>query len=125
MYSRDRMFRFGMVDDDLCPRCNQKETISHMIFECNYSEKIWSETSKLMSINYQTINEVLGINLRHDKVTLTIHAELLCRLMSIDRLIIEPKSVLKMVIANLNALERGVTKYQIGKFLKFMETGLT
>ena len=125
VYSRDRMFRFGMVEDDLCPRCNLKETVSHMLFECNYSKRIWAETSKLTGIKYRTINEILGIDLKHDKVTLTIHAELLRRLMSIERPQMEPKSVLKMVVASLNALERGVTKYQIGLFLKYMETGYT
>ena len=92
-----------------------------MLFECDYVKKLWIEASHITGILPLSINYVLGLNERHDKVTLTIHSEILRRLLAIDRPTIDPKKFLKSVIVNLNILEKGVTKYQIGKYLEIMD----
>ena len=121
VYSKERLNRFGMSDDNLCSRCAEVESTSHMLFECDYVNKLWIEASHITGILPLSINYVLGLNERHDKVTLTIHSEILRRLLAIDRPTIDPKKFLKSVIVNLNILEKGVTKYQIGKYLEIMD----
>ena len=118
VYSKERLQRFGMSDDNLCCRCSKMETTNHMLFECSFTKKLWTEASYITGIIPLSINDVLGINERHDKVTLTIHSEILRRLLAIDRPMGDPKKLLKSVIVSLNILEKGVTKYQIGKFIE-------
>jgi hypothetical protein len=40
-YSKDRMFRFKMIDNEICDRCGQTETFRHLLWECKESKKIW------------------------------------------------------------------------------------
>ena len=118
VYSKERMLNFGMVDDNRCVRCNQVESTSHLLYECTYVKQLWLEVSKLTGIYPTSISKVLGVDPTHDKVTLTIHAETIRRLLSIERPIIDPKKLLKSIISNLYILERGITKYQINKYLE-------
>ena len=120
VYSKERMFRFGMVNDKYCQRCDKEETTTHMLLECEYVRAVWNDLSKLTGINPMSLNEILGVNDQHDKITLTIHAETLRRLLSIDRPSIQPKILIKSIISNLYILERGVTKYQIKKYLEML-----
>ena len=71
------------------------------------------------------MDQVLGIDPKHDKVTLTIHAETLRRILAIERPMIEINCLLKSIIKGLNILEKGVTKYQTGKMLEFLDKNLT
>ena len=121
VYSRERMFRFGMVEDGKCQRCNEIETTHHMLYDCHYVKLVWSEIYRLTNIKPDSINEVLGLHPCHDVVTLTIHAEILRRLLAIDRPIINPKILVRSVISNLYILEKGVTKYQISRYLEFLD----
>ena len=125
VYSKERMFRFGMTEDNLCQRCSQIETTNHMLFECVYTKTLWSELAKLTGIIPHSINEILGIDPKHDKISLTIHSETLRRLLSIDRPTIDPKTLIKSVFTHLNTLERGVTKYQVSKLLETLNRDLT
>ena len=83
IYSASRMKKFGMTDNNLCPRCGKEETIEHMILACEYTKKIWSIISKLTNIPHNSMRVVLGINPTHDKSTLTINAEIIRQLMAI------------------------------------------
>ena len=47
IYSKSRMLKFGMTDSDECERCGQKETISHLLLECQYVNNLWTICSKL------------------------------------------------------------------------------
>ena len=125
VYSKDRMFRFGMTDDRMCPRCHEIETTQHMLLECAYVVKLWEYVTKITGIKVSSMNEVLGISAMHDKVTLTLHAETLRRLMSIERPVIEPRSLLISIVKHLSILEKGVTKYQTELMLHHIENNLT
>ena len=121
VYSKERMLRFGMIDDNFCTRCSEIETTGHMIFECQYVHMIWEKISKLTGIKPNSVNEVLGYDLNHDKITITIHAEILRRLLAIDRPDYNPDLLIKSALSNLYILERGVTKFQILKYLEFFD----
>ena len=121
VYSRERMVRFGMMEDNRCPRCDEVETTQHMLCDCTYVKSIWFEIYKLTNIKADSLNEILGLHPFHDKVTLTIHAETLRRLLAIERPITDPRALVKSIISSLYILEKGVTKYQISRYLEFMD----
>ena len=125
IYCKERMFRFGMVEDNKCTRCGIEESISHMLMDCSYVKSLWDQISKITGIKITSLEEVLGLDPKHDKVTLTIHAETLRRLLAIERPVIEVRKVLVSIVKNLNILEKGVTKYQTGLMLKHIENNLT
>ena len=118
IYCASRMKKFGMTDNDQCPRCSQEETTEHMILTCGYVKKIWDLISSLTSIPHGTIKTILGLDPKHDKTTLTLNAEIIRQLMAIERPTIDPLVLVQNTIKRLTIVERGITKYQINKFLE-------
>ena len=121
IYCASRMKKFGMIDNDQCPRCSQEETTEHMILTCEYVKKIWDLISLLTSISHVTIKTVLGVDPKHDKTTLTLNAEIIRQLMAIERPTIDPVVLVQNTIKRLSIVERGITKYQINKFLEVIK----
>ena len=120
VYSKERMLRFGMVSDNICVRCHQTETINHMLFDCSYTKQLWQEVAELTGIHPTTINTILGFDPKHDKLTLTIHAEILRRLLAIDRPNHSQSALIRSAINYLYILEKGVNKYQINKYIEHL-----
>ena len=51
-YTKERMFKFGMCDNDKCNRCGLKETFGHLLWDCFESRKVWeSFNNYLTSMN--------------------------------------------------------------------------
>ena len=121
-YSKERMLRFGMVTDNLCVRCQQIETTHHMLFDCRYTQQLWLEVAKLTGIYPESINEIMGFDPKHDKVTITIHAEIFRRLMAIDRPMHSPSELIRSAVNYLYILEKGVNKYQINKYIEHLNS---
>ena len=117
IYCGTRLKNFGMTESDLCPRCDNPETISHQLMDCLYVRNIWEILTKITGIKITSLNQVLGHDPTHDKITLTIHAEIIRQLMSIDRPTLEPLKLVKSTIKRLAIVERGITKYQIENML--------
>jgi hypothetical protein len=42
VFSKERMFRFGMITEDKCDRCGQIETRDHLLFNCEGTKKMWT-----------------------------------------------------------------------------------
>ena len=82
IYSRDRLFRFGLAESPLCENCDQIETINHKIFECTQAKNLWQEISKLSDLGNIQIdpNYVVGAHEESSRAVVTIHAELIKRL---------------------------------------------
>jgi hypothetical protein len=57
-FTRERMTKYKMIQDDTCPRCNNIETTKHLLFECNQVAKIWKLFNTLMSDVNQGENKV-------------------------------------------------------------------
>ena len=117
IYSGTRLKKFGMLESDACPRCQKPETIQHQLLECFYCKNIWEEVSKITSVPSDSIESILGLHDLHDRVTITINAEIIRRLLSIDRITSDPTMIVKSVINSLFTLEAGATKYQIKQML--------
>ena len=43
IYTKSRLFRFGLIDNPTCTRCDEIETLDHKIIECDYATRIWLE----------------------------------------------------------------------------------
>ena len=110
-----------MTDTDECPRCHLPETIDHQIYSCDYVKQLWEITSKITSIPTLNLNQVLGYDDLHDKTTLTLHAEILTRLLSIERPKQDPRALLKSAITKLLVVEKTTTKYQINQMINTLE----
>ena len=122
IYSGTRLKKFGMAESDQCPRCNMPETIEHQIIECGYCKNLWSVISTITSIPNTDLNTILGNHDLHDKTTLTVNAEVIRRLLAIERINSDIITVAKSVINNLTALECGVSKYQLIEMQKALDT---
>ena len=122
IYSGSRLKKFGMSDSDKCPRCNETETIEHQLLKCNYCRVLWMEVSNVTGIKVTSVDELLGLDNTHDTVTLTIHSEIIRKLLAIERPTCNPIDLLALTLNNLSVLERGITKYQINMLLKQFES---
>ena len=121
VYCGTRLKKFGMSDNDECQRCSLPETIEHQLHSCQNTKNLWNLTSKVTSIPANNLNSILGYDETHDKTTLTLHAEILSRLLSIERPTQNPKTLLKSVIKKLMIVEKGITKHQIMQMLDLIE----
>lgn len=50
LYTKDRLARFGLVNDGLCVLCNRQESISHLFFECPVASNVWQGVLQWMQI---------------------------------------------------------------------------
>ena len=121
IYSGDRLKRFGMIEDDKCIRCGQIETRIHLKHECNYVKSLWAKLGQITNIPYTSINTILGVHDLHDVLTLAIHSDVIRRLLSIDRPVVDQWCLIKSVINRLFICERTISKYQISLMLKEIE----
>ena len=120
IYCGTRLLRFGMTDTDKCQRCGAPETITHLLHDCSYVKKIWEICSGLTSIPTSSLNEVLGYHDFHDKTTLTIHCEIVRRLLAIERPVTDQLKLIKSVIDRLAIVERGISKHTIKGFQSYL-----
>ena len=120
IYCGTRLKKFGMTDSDECQRCGAPETINHLLLYCPYVKKLWEICKSLTSIPINSINEILGYHDFHDKVTLTIHCEIIRRLLAIDRPKTDQQKLLKSVIDRLSIVEKGISKHTIKQFQSYL-----
>ena len=89
IYSRERLYRFGLVDNPQCETCNEIETTQHKLYECPRVREVWNQTlqatDKLRTIVTNGAQEdlyqrVMGACLDSTLAIITIHAEILHRI---------------------------------------------
>ena len=90
-------------------------------FKLLHCKTLWASVSKLTGIQICNMDKLLGLDELHDTVTLTIHSEIIRKLLAIERPVGNPIDLLKATLDNLSVLERGVTKHQINILLKEFE----
>ena len=105
-----------MKDNEECQRCGCPETIKHLLLECQYVKRVWEICKSLTSVPGDNINAILGYHDFHDKTTLTIHCEIIRRLLAIERPITDQLKLIKSVIDRLAIVETGLSKYTIRQF---------
>ena len=79
-YSKERLYRFGLVDNPHCDACGQVENIVHKVLECPVKMPIWRNLARQEGIDLNTLAEpiefALGMYKNSNLTSLTIHAEL-------------------------------------------------
>ncbi len=54
IFTRERMFKFKMVDSDQCVLCNETETLKHAIWLCPRARLVWRTLNNMIeSLNLQ------------------------------------------------------------------------
>jgi hypothetical protein len=48
VFSKDRMLKFNMINEDKCDRCGETETKQHQLYECLYAKRMWVHYNKTM-----------------------------------------------------------------------------
>ena len=115
VYTKEKLFRFGLVDSNACPRCGEIEDLEHKLIRCNYVKRIWDlalrSTSKLKVINYPNqdrTKQVLDIG-STSQIVLTIHSEIMLRILSLKDsadYLIHPKSFVRLALQYVLKNER-------------------
>lgn len=98
IYSMDRMHRFGMVENGNCIRCGARETIRHLIIECEYVRRIWENLSTRVNDN-NVLTEIWHVL----ECKEPLYAIEIChKLINKDRPTYDPCRVVNTVIATIN-----------------------
>ena len=58
IFSKERMCRFGMVNNNLCERCQQVESTRHLLWECVEARNIWELFNTWIVSNNPTVNMI-------------------------------------------------------------------
>ncbi|XP_019257768.1 PREDICTED: uncharacterized protein LOC109235982 [Nicotiana attenuata] len=54
--TRDRLARWEVTNELLCPMCNvEEESVEHLFFKCTFAAAIWSKILHWMGVNRQTM----------------------------------------------------------------------
>ena len=110
VYTKVKLARFGLIDQDKCPRCDDPETLEHKIFSCTYTSKIWNVLYSMIEqdLMQDPIKSILGARVEETMACLTIKAEILNRLLQLrddQNYLIHPKNFVINAIRSLSKKE--------------------
>ena len=60
---KSNLFKWGITNDDVCPKCNTKEDIQHAFIECKLNKNLHKYLKELLQNIYQV--KLLTINIQH------------------------------------------------------------
>jgi len=126
IYSKERMFRFRLTDDQHCDHCGETETIAHKLFNCERAANLWRELNRITDTTLTVIDpdtnaiaRNLGAFLNTNKFVLTVNAELLTSLVGNHRGVPEPANFIKHMLKNLAKKELNLkTRREIANLLE-------
>jgi hypothetical protein len=50
--TKDRLLKYGMIDNNTCCFCTKEETLNHLFFECESLKSVWKEILRWTQINH-------------------------------------------------------------------------
>jgi len=116
VYTNERLYRFGLIDNSRCDRCQEVDTLDHRLNSCQGTEVIRSCLTTLTSKLFKTlqidqveaIDQLLVTHKDCSKAILTVHAEILSKIVigkqEIPR---NPRNMLKNIVMQLIKKESG------------------
>jgi len=114
IYSRERLFRFGLAADPYCTRCGEVENVEHKLFNCRAIRNLWIELGLITEDlllngppNVQDIQRCVGAFTDTNVAYLTIHAELLLRIMRNQHLT-ETRHYIRTLLSHLIKKETNI-----------------
>ena len=119
IYSKERLYRFGMSDSPMCDYCGELETIDHKIWECAQLRSLWKELAVLTKRDNMPLDLdfVAGAFEGCERIELTLHAELITRLIRNSRTDQPPSSYVKALARALLKKEKGEGKTELESLL--------
>lgn len=111
IYSKDKLLRYGLTEDNTCPRCLETEDLHHKLIDCAYVKRIWTRFRELTGEreNADIENFILGAYKNCDSTKLTLHAEILGRILGLkenESYLLHPKAFVKNAIMYLRKKEK-------------------
>ena len=116
IYTKEKLHRFNLIDSNICPRCDEIETLNHKFINCDYVRRIWSSASRfqlgLLGSTPNTQNEIalaLGCFNNSTQAYLTLAVEILQRISYLkdnQQYLIHPTQLVKQCIRSIQIKER-------------------
>lgn len=50
--TKDRLCKYGMIDDKSCCFCSEEESMNHLFFACDNSKRVWMEVLQWVQIRH-------------------------------------------------------------------------
>ena len=99
IYNGTRLLKFGLTENDECPRCRRSESLDHLLSDCWYSSIIWSKIAALYKktdVRRQNYDRGLSfaVGAKLSKAKIKLHLELIRRLCNKDRPNILPRTLI-------------------------------
>ena len=120
LYTKEKLYRFNLINSPQCPRCDEIEDFNHRLMDCEYVKRIWDETLKISAKLNQggrpgldRLSQILGGGIENTVATMTLHAEILSRILQLkddSRYLIRPKIMVEMALRFLIKREKGKVK---------------
>ena len=116
VYYKEKLHRYGLTADPFCARCSEIENFTHKFFECEHSIRIWREVfrlTKLQVSQHELIEKALGASSETNVENLTIHGEVLNRILSMRNdatYVINPKTLVTAAIVYLRKRETRIER---------------
>jgi len=121
------MFRFGLVDNPYCVRCQDLDTMQHKLLDCEYSRVVAKElirtTNKLrinqLDPNVTDIRNLLCVP-EPNETSLTLHAEVICRILWLSdtqNFLLRPRNFIRTSIEHLIRCESRMDRKDMLKSL--------
>ena len=110
IYTKEKLHRFGLIDSDRCPRCNEIETLQHKFITCQYVNKILRVLKTLTGTT--TVDQThlaMGTFINSDQAYLTLAAEIIQRITRLkddQDYLLHPKHFVNLAIRSL-AIKEG------------------
>ena len=116
IYTNDKLFRYGMSDTNICPRCDLVEDLNHKFIECAYVRKIWEAAkpwlAKLgtdITANEHRIATAATQDSTIESLTLTAEVlKIICYLKPDQSYLVHPKQVIHRALINLKMKEGNI-----------------
>ena len=118
VYTKSKLARFGLIDSPNCPRCGEIEDLQHKVITCEYVKRIWEKTISVtdtLKINTRSgladpiENRILGASDDTNSLILSIHAEILMRILGLKddaNYTLRPNFVVRHAISLIKNSER-------------------
>ena len=106
IYTKVKLCKYGLTDNDRCPRCEATETLEHKIYECEYVKRIWKVVADLTGevLAPEPLKVIVGFDIHQTMSTLTIKAEILGRILGFPReqsYLVHPRHLVALAIKGL------------------------
>ena len=59
-FTREKMFKYKMIDNNKCKRCGEVESYKHLLWECREASNIWRVYNEYMTKSKQSTSRILS-----------------------------------------------------------------